>query len=46
MPSMYKGAYFKTVHKRNYAYILQEMQNMEEHLNAEYGRDSDGELIV
>ena len=22
------------------------MQNMEEHLNAEYGRDSDGELIV
>ena len=43
---MYKGAYFKTVHKRNYAYILQEMQNMEEHLNAEYGRDSDGELIV
>ena len=37
-----------TVDKHNYAYTytLQEMQNMEEHLNAEYGRDSDGELIV
>ena len=35
-----------TLDKCNYAYILQEMQNMEEHLNAEYGRDSDGESIV
>lgn len=30
----------------NYAYVLQEMQSMEEHLNAEYGKDSDGESIV